>query len=270
MGHSAPRWRKERSEVINRNLSKTERMEHNKMEAGKFDFKKAQRELIRKELRPILYEHGFVLYRPTAYIRERGGLLQEFYFKVEVSKLRPWVSYRPVFDARPIVSFGSDGPTGAEYEAPYRGFSWCSIDHWYTEDDVLKEKNFQRQFLPEFEALKSSILNALLPEMDAMRSLDDFIQLYESGGRLFGKPMGLYDASHTYFPFISGVNAASGKKRMELILSEMSGAWLPTIPKIVKEYLQAHTDGIHTDSEADRIFHEYCDQVRMAYKLDVR
>lgn len=68
------------------------------MEGGKFDFKKAQRELIRKELRPILYEHGFVLCGPTVYIRERSGLLQEFYFKVEVSKLRPWVSYRPVFE----------------------------------------------------------------------------------------------------------------------------------------------------------------------------
>ena len=54
------------------------------MEGGKFDFKKAQRELIRKELRPILYEHGFVLCGPTVYIRERSGLLQEFYFKVEV------------------------------------------------------------------------------------------------------------------------------------------------------------------------------------------
>lgn len=73
------------------------------MEGGKFDFKKAQRELIRKELRPILYEYGFVLCGPTAYIRERGGLLQEFYFKVEVSKLRPWVSYRPVFEDRKSV-----------------------------------------------------------------------------------------------------------------------------------------------------------------------
>ena len=45
---------------------------------------------------------------------------------------------------------------------------------------MLKEKYYQRQFLPQFEALKSSIVNGLLPEMDAMRSLDDFIQLYES------------------------------------------------------------------------------------------
>ena len=73
-------------------MREAERMEQKKTESVKFDFKKAQRELIRRELRPILYEHGFVLCRPTAYIRERGGLLQEFYFKVEVSKLRPWVS----------------------------------------------------------------------------------------------------------------------------------------------------------------------------------
>ena len=82
------------------------------MEGGKFDFKKAQRELIRKELRPILYEYGFVLCGPTAYIRERGGLLQEFYFKVEVSKLRPWVSYRPVFDARQSMRTHIEGFVG--------------------------------------------------------------------------------------------------------------------------------------------------------------
>lgn len=245
-------------------------MKHDKTEDRNFDFKKAQRDLIRKEIRPILYEHGFVLCRPTAYIREHEGLLQEFYFKVEVSKLRPWVSYRPVFDARPVMNFGSDGSNGAKYDDPYRGFSWCSIDYWYTDNDTLKEKNYQHKFLPAFEALKNSIVNGLLPEMDAVHSLDDFIQLYESQGSLFGKPISFYDISNTYFPFISGVNAASGKKRMELILSEMSGDWLPSLPKIVREYLQAHMGVINTDHEADIIFHEYCNQVRMAYKLDVK
>lgn len=239
------------------------------MEGGKFDFKKAQRELIRKELRPILYEHGFVLCGPTVYIRERSGLLQEFYFKVEVSKLRPWVSYRPVFDARRVWNFGSDGQGGGKEES-YRGFHWCYLEHWYSADDALKEKDYQRQFLPQFEALKSSIVNGLLPEMDTMRSLDDFIQLYESCGKLFGEPIRHYDISHTYFPFISGIYGALGKKRMELILSEMDGTWLPTLPKIVREYLESHTEGIKTDSEADRIFYAYCNQVRMAYKLDVK
>lgn len=51
-------------------------MKQDKTEDRNFDFKKAQRELIRKELRPILYEYGFVLCRPTAYIRERRGLLR--------------------------------------------------------------------------------------------------------------------------------------------------------------------------------------------------
>ena len=243
-------------------------MERNKTEAGKFDFKKAQRELIRKELRPVLYKHGFVLCGPTAYIRERCGLLQEFYFKVGVSGLRPWVSYRPVFDARRVWNFGTYMiPTG-DFKSPYRGFCSCSFDQWYAADDVLKEKYYQSQFLPQFEALKGSIANGLLPEMDAVHSLDDFIRLHESRGMLFGNPMDAYDTSRIYFSFISGVIAASGKKRMELILSKMSGSWLPALPKIVREYLAAHTGRIDTDSEADRMFHEYCNKVRTAYKLD--
>ena len=243
----------------------------NKTEVRKFDFKKTQQELIRKELRPVLYEHRFVLCRPTAYIRERSGLLQEFYFKVEVSGLRPWVSYRPVFDARRVWNFGTDMiPTGDDIGNPYRGFCSCSIDYWYTENDALKEKYYQCQFLPQFEALKSSIVSGLLPEMDAMCSLDDFIQLYESRGNLFGEPIHHYDTCHRYFPFISGVNTASGKERMELILSEMNEAWLPDLPKVVREYLEAHMDGTDTDSEADKVFHEYCNKVRIAYKLNVK
>ena len=178
-----------------------------------------------------------------------------------------------------VLSFGKKLPVEKELKITipenldYTGLFddlFAEYTSGYTEDDVLKEKYYQRQFLPQFEALKSSIVNGLLPEMDAMRSLDDFIQLYESCGKLFGEPIRHYDISHTYFPFISGVHGASGKKRMELILSEMGGTWLPTLPKIVKKYLESHMGGMDTDSEADRIFHAYCNQVRIAYKLDVK
>lgn len=47
-------------------------------EAIDFDFKKSVRELIRSELSPPLAAQGFVRSKPTAYIRERDGLLQEF------------------------------------------------------------------------------------------------------------------------------------------------------------------------------------------------
>lgn len=94
-----------------------------------FDFKKAQKELIRKELRPLLYENGFVLSRPTTYIREREGLLQEFYFRVEVGKLRTWASYRPVFDSRWIVSFGTDSICVSDCKNPYKGFGWCFFEY---------------------------------------------------------------------------------------------------------------------------------------------
>lgn len=149
-------------------------MEPDKIEPKDFDFKKAQRELIRKELRPILYEHGFVLSRPTTYIRERDGLLQEFYFSVQTGKLRPWVSCRPVFDSRCIVAFGTDSISMKDSMNPYSGFGWCFFDGSYSEDA--------------------------------------------------SSPIHVYDSPGRYFEFISGVNSARGKERMELIFSAMTNA----------------------------------------------
>lgn len=248
----------------------TEIMENSRIEPKDFDFKKVQRELIRKELRPVLYEHGFVLSRPTTYIRERDGLLQEFYFSVQVGKLRPWVSYRPVFDSRCIVAFGTDSIPMKDSTNPYSGFGWCFFDGIYSKDASGRLKNYERQFLPRFERLKSSIVNGLLPEMDSLRSLDDFIRLYENDGMLFSSPIHVYDSPGRYFDFISGVNSARGKERMELVFSAMSKWGLQNLPKTVKEYLEEHIGRIDTDDEADKVFHEYCNKIRMAYKLDIR
>lgn len=232
-----------------------------------FDFKKAQRELIRKELRPILYENGFVLSRPTTYIRERDGLLQEFYFRVEVSKLRPWVSYRPVFDSRPIVSFGTDGIYVHDCLNPYKGFAWCSLEDWYIEDNKRRYSNFQNKFLPDFERLRSSIVNGVLPEMNELHSLDDFIKLYETNGLLFQKQIKSYDTSDRYGDFISNVSLSSGKERMNIIMEEMEKWDLQNLPKIVREYLESYKECSYTDDEADKIFYEYCNKIRIANKL---
>lgn len=40
------------------------------MEELKIVIKKVQKEFIRTEIRPVLYEHGFILSRPTAYVSE--------------------------------------------------------------------------------------------------------------------------------------------------------------------------------------------------------
>lgn len=235
-----------------------------------FDFKKAQKELICRELRPILYEQGFALSHPTTYIREREELLQEFYFKVEGSKLRPWVSYRPVYDARHIFSFGTDGIHVHDCLNPYMGFSWVCLEDWYIKDDARKYENFQNKFLPQFERLKNSIVNGILPEMDEMHSLDDFIRLYETNGLLFQKRIELYNTSGRYYDFISRVKRSSGKARMDFIIQEMERWDLKNLPKIVREYLQGCKDRICTDDEADKSFYEYCNKIRITNKLQTK
>lgn len=232
-----------------------------------FDFKKEQKELIRRELRPILYEQGFILNKPTSYIRERDGLLQEFYFRVEVSKLRPWISYRPVYDSRSILGFGTDGICVQDCKNPYKGFAWCGLDYWYSEDTALKYRYFQNRFLPAFEGLKKSIVYGVLPEMNELHSLDDFIHLYQTNGMLFQQNIHAYDSPGRYFDFILKVRTTRGKARMDYIVQEMERWDLRNLPKIVREYLEGYKGCICTDDEADQIFNEYCNKIRIANKL---
>ncbi len=227
----------------------------------KIDIKKEQKEFIRTELRPVLYEHGFILSRPTAYVRECNGLVQEFYFKVEKYKLRPWVSCRPIFDARMnTVSFGTDYIHVSDCLSPYKGFNWVSYRDWPGHDLQKEYEKFQAGLGP----LKSSIVNGVLPELDTINSLDDFVKLYEENGLFLQQRIQSDPVGGNYFSFIRDVYDSSGITRMKHIMKEMMN-W--DINKAVREYLQECEAKMTSDEEADRMFEEYCDKVRAAYKL---
>lgn len=232
-----------------------------------FDFKKNVRELIRSELRLSLYEQGFVLSKPTTYIRERDGLLQEFYFKVEVSRLRPWVSYRPVFDTRPIVTFGTDNIYTHDCLDLYRGFGWVTLPDWCCGDTERTYKSYTEKFLPGFEKLKASISNAVLPELNKMCSLDQFIAAYQANDLLFKYRAQSYISAGLYFDFISGVRYSHGMERLSLVMKEMED-W--SLPKGVREYLQGLEGKCFTDDEADKLFDRYCNKIREANKLPLK
>lgn len=234
---------------------------------GTIDFRKNVRELIRSGLRPSLYEQGFVLSKPTTYIRERDGLLQEFYFKVEVNKLRPWVSYRPVFDTRPIVTFGTDNIYTHDCLDPYRGFGWVTLPDWCCGDTERIYKSYTEKFLPGFEKLKTSISNAVLPELNKMCSLDQFIAAFQANDLLFEKRVRSYTSAGLYFDFISDVRYSHGVERLNMVMKEMRD-W--SLPKVVREYLQELEGKRFTDDEADALFDGYCNKIREANKLPLK
>lgn len=138
-----------------------------------------------------------------------------------------------------IVNFGTDSINGLDCADPYKGYTWCFFEDRYPEDTSRRLKNYESQFLPKFEKLKNSIVNGLLPEMDALHSLDEFMRLYENNGLLFQKPIHCYETPGRYFEFISNVRYSEGKERMNLILSSMSEWGLANLPKIVREYLES-------------------------------
>lgn len=153
-----------------------------------FDFKKEITAQIRKDLRPVLYAQGFTLNKTTTYIRENDGLLQQLYFKLEHGRLRPWASYRPIFDARPIVDFGTDAIyPSCDSPNPYSGYNWVLLDDWTCEDSVLLRKNYTEKFLPEFEKLRLAIVNGIIPEFNEINSLHQFVTIYHADGLIFQK-----------------------------------------------------------------------------------
>lgn len=225
-----------------------------------FDIKKELRKKIRKEIRPILYEQGFVLNKPTSYIRETNGLLQQFYFQLRTCGLRPWVSYRPVFDTRCIVSIGTDN-TGALI-GPYSGFKWLYLKSYGSNDYERMYKDYTHNVLPAFEKLKQSIINGIIPEFNKINSLDKLITAVNKNDLIFNrKPT---DFAKRYLDFILQVSASSGVERMSIIIKETE-IW--ELPKIVKKHLDRLDLNTITDEEADCAFDVYCNKIRIANKL---
>ena len=237
-------------------------------EQDTFDFKKEIKEQLRKDLRPVLYAQGFILSKPTTYIREKEGLLQELYFKVEKGRLRPWASYRPIFDTRPIVTFGTDAIyPSCDSPNPYSGYNWVFLDDWTCEDSTHLKNNYMEKFLPEFEKLRLAIVNGIIPDFNEIKSLDKFITIYYDKGLIFqerAKSYGGPGDRNPYFDFILNVHFSRGMKRLALIFKEMEN-W--DLPKGVNTLLEQVKNKELTDFEADEVFEAYCNEIRIANKL---
>lgn len=222
----------------------------------KIDFKKEIKELIRKELRPLLYTHGFVLSKPTRYCRECDCLLQEIYFKVENNRLRTWISYRPIFDVRDIVSFGCDSIY--TNKNVYAGFRWILMKDEETHKDCFDK------LLDDFKNLKISIREGILHEFDQITSLDIFLQACEQNHIFFQKEAQSYQGFPIYYEFMKNVHRSKGKRRLHMIVDAMKG-W--NLPMSVRECLEDTELDNFSDTEADERFYRLCDSIRVYYKL---
>ena len=178
-----------------------------------------------------------------------------------------WVSFRPVFDTRPIVTFGTDHIHTHDCLDPCRGYGWVTLPDWHCGDTERAYKSYTEKFIPGFEALKASILDAVLLQLNEMRSLDQFITAYQSNDLLFGKRIQSYVGAGSYFGFINGVRHSHGMERLDLVMKEMEDWDFCNLPKAVREYLLELKEKRFTDDEADTLFVGYCDKIREANKL---
>ena len=63
-----------------------------------------------------------------------------------------WVLFRPVFDTRPIVTFGTDYIHTHDCLDPCRGYGWVTLPDWHCGDTERAYKSYTEKFIPGFEA----------------------------------------------------------------------------------------------------------------------
>ncbi|GEM_PF-6906327 len=223
-----------------------------------FDFKKAIIQRIREDIRPFLKENGFVLLPSNTYIRERNGLMQIIYFQVRKTELRPWSYFMPVYLPRMgVVNWGiRDDHVDATLwgRNPYAGYG--SVFCADRRDKAARD--YRERALPRFYDLAQRIKDAIIPEMDRVSSAEKFAEILEERGFLWGR---------TVHPGQMMVDIAhqSGVQRVKTLQSAADDF----IAKPLLEFIiSAETDKM-TDEEADQWFHEYCNRVRIKYKLPV-
>ncbi len=227
------------------------------------NFKNEVKKYINNEILPILNINDFQRISGTKYVREKGGLLQFFSFRVDKYKLRPWFYFLPVFEGyNGIVTFGTDGINVQDCLSPFNGYANVFNPN-KRDDGEISEQEYNNKVLPKLVKLKLSIQNGILPEMDNLDSLDKFVQYCKRRRKIM-----MFDwADEPYFvDFLIPIHESSGIARMNYLKQKTQG-FVQVYPKELRTFLEDECQEIAEDTFANQLFEKYCDFVRKTNKI---
>ena len=230
------------------------------------NFKNGVKKYITNEIIPILNVNGFRKISGTKYVREKNGLLQFFYFRVDKYKLRPWFYFLPVFEGyNGIVTFGADGINIQDCLSPFNGYANI-FNPDKRMDGEISEEEYTNKVLPKLVKLKLSIQNGILHEMDNLDSLDKFVQCCKSRGKIM---MFDWADEHYFVDFLVPIYESNGMARMNYLLQKTQG-FVEVYPKELRTFLEDECQITADDTSANQLFEKYCDLVRKTNKIESR
>lgn len=150
-----------------------------------YNFKRAMQENINENIQPLLIAKKFIKYANNKYVREMDHLLQIIEFQIKKDTLKVFAIYIPIYlpwDG--LLDYGIE-ITGSSGVNLLNGKFFTTIYEENKTDLVVQWQHYKDEHIPKLNKLISSIKEGVLPEMDAINSLERFINHLQGMNVLF-------------------------------------------------------------------------------------
>lgn len=150
-----------------------------------YDFKKAVQQIINDEFKPLFLSDAFVQSGKNKYIREKDGLVQMIFFRIEKDRLLAFANLFPIyFPADYFMNYGIEitGSTGVKLLG---GKYFTTIYEPEYLDKAIQLEHYNSKHKANMQKLFLSVKEGVLAEMDRINSLDKFIEMFDQSDPIF-------------------------------------------------------------------------------------
>ena len=150
-----------------------------------YDFKNAMQQIIDDDFKPLFLSNAFVKSGKNKYVREKDGLVQMIFFRIEKDRLIAFANLFPIyFPVDYFMNYGIEitGSTGVKLLG---GKYFTTIYEPEYLDKAIQLEHYHSKHKPNMQKLFLSVKEGVLAEMDRINSLDKFIGMFDRSEPVF-------------------------------------------------------------------------------------
>ena len=232
-------------------------------EYEQYDFKKAMQFNVDNRFAHLLKNNGFIKYKKNKYVREKNQIVQIVSFQVGKDRMKVFAMFIPIYVTTDnCLEYGIE-LTGSNGYGLLNGKYFTTVYEPELLNREIQYKNYCELHKLSLQKIYSALEEGIIPEMDAVDSLDKFImRLHNQDSWFFGSTvlpgrnknmmyeyvMGVYKCLNNDFD--NGMNILNRIQAIDCIWWE-----------ILKKYETKSVDDFMEK------YHENCDEMRRFYKL---
>ena len=150
-----------------------------------YDFKIAMQQIIDDDFKPLFLSNAFVKSGKNKYVREKNGLVQIIFFRIEKDRLIAFANLFPIyFPVDYFMNYGIEitGSTGVRLLG---GKYFTTIYEPEYLDKAIQLEHYNSKHKANMQKLYLSVKEGVLAEMDRIASLDKFIGMFDQSDPIF-------------------------------------------------------------------------------------